>query len=63
LISCRQTTSGCSLATNAANCSCRARIPFTFQVAIFMAAHSMKYLRRRLRFYTVAGTPKGKDNA
>ncbi len=35
LISCRHRTSGCSRVTNAATSSWRARMPFTFQVAIF----------------------------
>ena len=38
LISCRQRTSGCSRATHSATCACRARMPFTFQVAIFSMA-------------------------
>src|SRR3954469_21699656 len=35
LISCRHSTSGCSRSMNSCTCACRARMPFTFQVAIF----------------------------
>src|SRR5437763_12744923 len=38
LISCRQTTSGCALSIHSRNWVWRARIPFTFQVAIFMSS-------------------------
>src|SRR4051794_35102946 len=38
LISCRQTTSGCALSSHSRNWVWRARIPFTFQVAIFMSS-------------------------
>src|SRR5262245_51530165 len=34
--SCRQTTSGWSRASHSQSCAARARMPFTFQVAIFM---------------------------
>src|SRR5204863_3516412 len=34
--SCRQSTSGCSRSRNSHTCAARARMPFTFQVAIFM---------------------------
>src|SRR5258708_28882156 len=35
LISCRQMTSGRSLLIHSSSCTCRARMPLTFQVAIF----------------------------
>src|SRR6185295_3743761 len=34
--SCRHRTSGCSFSMNSHTCAARARMPFTFQVAIFM---------------------------
>src|SRR4051812_17374695 len=47
LISCRHNTSGCSRSMNSCTCACRARIPFTFQVATFI---------RMDRLYAASGT-------
>src|SRR5690242_9331188 len=43
LISCRQSTSGCSRSMNACTSVWRARMPFTFHVAIFITSQVTGY--------------------